>query len=72
MPPRGPPSAKEFERVSRRTTNVIKDHVTSNLLVCGSAAAYLWADIGRVPHVRARLLNPHINTFDLPRMASTS
>lgn len=66
------PSAKEIEKIARRTTNIIKDHITSNVCVFGSAAAYLWADIGRIPHVRVCLLNPHINTFDLPRRTSTS
>ncbi|KAN0133060.1 hypothetical protein V8E53_009090 [Lactarius tabidus] len=50
MFPRGPPSAKEIEKIARRTTDIIKVHITTNVCVFGSAAAHLWADIGRVPH----------------------
>ena len=69
---REPPSDKEIERIAQRTTNIIKDRITSNACVFGSVVAYLWADIGRVPHVRACLLSPHVITFDLPRRTSTS
>ena len=57
MPPRGPPSAKEIETIARRTINIIKDHITSEVCVFGNAAAYLWADIGRLLYVPARHLH---------------
>jgi hypothetical protein len=60
MFPSGPPSAKEIEKIARRTTNIIKVHITENVCVFGSTAAHLWADIGRVPGVRTRLLNPYL------------
>ncbi|KAN0133061.1 hypothetical protein V8E53_009091 [Lactarius tabidus] len=49
MFPSGPPSAKEIEKIARRTTDIIKLHLTEDVCVFGSAAAYLWADIDRVP-----------------------
>ena len=58
MPPRGPPSDKEIERIALRTANIIKNLITANVCVFGSAAAYLWADIGRVPHMRAAFQTP--------------
>jgi hypothetical protein len=60
MFPSGPPSAKEIEKIARRTTDIIKSHITENVCVFGSAAAYLWTDIGRVPDVRTPLLNPYL------------
>jgi len=50
MPPRGPPSEKEIWRIARRTTDIIQDHITSDVCLFGSAAASLWADTGRVPN----------------------
>ena len=61
------PSAKEIEKIARRTIDIIKVHITSDVCVFGSAAAYLWADIGRVPNVRACPSKPTPNAFDLPR-----
>jgi hypothetical protein len=59
MFPSGPPSAKEIEKIARRTTDIIKLHLTEDVCVFGSAAAYLWADIDRVPGVRTQSLYPH-------------
>ena len=56
MPPRGPPNEREILRIYRRTTDIIQAHITSNVCLFGSAAACLWADIGRTPNVCARRL----------------
>jgi hypothetical protein len=56
MWPQGPPSTKEILKISRRTTDIIQSKITSNVCLFGSAAAYLWADPGRVPNVRIDLL----------------
>ncbi|KAI9449166.1 hypothetical protein BJY52DRAFT_1308480 [Lactarius psammicola] len=50
MWPRGPPNEKEILKIARRTTNIIQAHITSNVCLFGSAAAFLWADTGRVPN----------------------
>src|SRR6266404_6566006 len=52
MFPKGPPSAKEILKIARRTTGIIEQRITSDVCLFGSAASYLWADIGRVPKVR--------------------
>lgn len=49
MPPRGPPNEKEISKIARRTADIIQTHITSDVCLFGSAAAFLWADIGRVP-----------------------
>ena len=66
-----PLSAREIEKIARRTIDIIKDHITSDVCVFGSAAAYLWADIGRVPNVRSCPSKPTPNAFDLPHRTST-
>jgi len=47
---KGPPTVKEILNIARRTTDIIDNHITSNRYIFGSAACYLWADIGRVPN----------------------
>ncbi|KAH9054932.1 hypothetical protein EDB87DRAFT_1567867 [Lactarius vividus] len=50
MLPSGPPTEKEILNIARRTTDIIHDYVTPNACLFGSAASYLWADIGRIPN----------------------
>ncbi|KAI9438003.1 hypothetical protein H4582DRAFT_1952045 [Lactarius indigo] len=50
MWPRGPPNEKEILKIARRTTDIIRLHVTSNVCLFGSAAVYLWTDTDRVPN----------------------
>lgn len=54
MPPSGPPTANEIVKIAQRTTDIIQREITSDVCLVGSAAAFLWADIGRVPRVRGR------------------
>ncbi|KAI9438004.1 hypothetical protein H4582DRAFT_2057512 [Lactarius indigo] len=49
MIPSGPPTEKEILTIAKRTTDIIENHITSNVCLFGSAASYLWADIGRIP-----------------------
>ena len=56
MWPRGPPDTKEILKIARRTTDIIQVHVTPHVCLFGSAGAFLWADTGRVPNVRAHPL----------------
>jgi hypothetical protein len=60
MPP-SPPTEDEIRRIARRTVNII-DNLSGAKNVCllGSAASALWADIERVPNVRAFSTNPEI------------
>jgi hypothetical protein len=53
MRPSGPPTEQEILKIARRTTDIIESNITSNVCLFGSAACYLWADIGRVPNVRS-------------------
>jgi hypothetical protein len=57
MPPTGPPNEQEILRIARRTTDIIQARITSDVCLCGSAAAYLWTYIDRVPNVCARRLS---------------
>ncbi|KAH9054933.1 hypothetical protein EDB87DRAFT_1643881 [Lactarius vividus] len=50
MWPKGPPNEKEILKIARRTTDIIQRSITSNVCLFGSAAAFLWADTGRVPN----------------------
>jgi hypothetical protein len=52
MPPSGPPTEHEIWKIARRTTDIIESNITSNVCLFGSAASFLWTDIGRVPNVR--------------------
>lgn len=45
-----PATVKEILKIARRTTDIIYDHITPNACLFGSAASYLWADIGRDPN----------------------
>jgi hypothetical protein len=53
MAPTGPPTEQEIWKIARRTTDIIKQLITSDVCVFGGAASSLWADIGRVPNVCA-------------------
>jgi hypothetical protein len=48
----GPPTEQEIWNIARRTTTIIESNITQDVYLFGSAASYLWADIGRVPNVR--------------------
>jgi hypothetical protein len=52
MLPSGPPTEQEIWKIARRTTDIIESNITNHCCLFGSAASSLWADIGRVPHVR--------------------
>jgi len=44
----------EIWRITRRTINILVNHVqVKNVCLIGSAASALWANINRVPKVRA-------------------
>ena len=51
MPPSGPPTEQEIWKIARRTADIIEANITPEVCLFGSAAASLWADIGRVPNV---------------------
>lgn len=67
MPPSGPPTEKEIWKIARRTIDIIKfNFFTSNVCLFGSAAAALWADIGRVPHdIDIVVSKKHCNAEDI-------
>ncbi|KAH9033418.1 hypothetical protein EDB85DRAFT_1952106 [Lactarius pseudohatsudake] len=50
MLPSSPATVKEILKIARRTTDIIRDHITPNVCLFGSAASYLWANIGRDPN----------------------
>lgn len=52
MFPSGPPTEQEIWKITRRTIDIIRSNITSNVCLFGSAASALWADIDRVPNVR--------------------
>lgn len=38
-------------KIARRTIDIVQSNITSDVCLFGSAASYLWADIGRAPNV---------------------
>ena len=56
MLPSGPPTEQEIMKIARRTTDIIRSCMTSDVCLFGSAASALWADIDRVPNVRRATL----------------
>ncbi|KAI9449167.1 hypothetical protein BJY52DRAFT_1227926 [Lactarius psammicola] len=50
--------SREILKIARRTTDIIDNYITSNVCLFGSAASYLWADIGRVPNDEDEFLDP--------------
>ena len=61
MPPWGPPTEQEIRKIARRTIDIIQSNITMNVCLFGSAASFLWTDIGRVPNVcHATLIHPSI------------
>jgi hypothetical protein len=56
-----PPTGYEIRKIARRTVNIIVNHFGSKNICLlgrvGSAASALWADIKRVPNVRASFIH---------------
>ena len=51
MAPTVPPTEQEIMKIARRTIDIVQSNITSDVCLFGSAASYLWADIGRAPNV---------------------
>lgn len=53
-----PATEYEIRKIARRTVNIIDNHFgAKNVCLLGSAASALWANIKRVPNVRAFLIH---------------
>ena len=60
-----PPTGYEIRKIARRTINIIENHFgAKNVCLLGSAASALWADIKRVPNVRAFLIHGFPTVID--------